>query len=99
MPAGPTRSPGPEPITYAGVAATLTEVLGTPVTFVDVPERAAIDAALQAGAPDWLAHGVAEVQQQVRDGIAAQTTDVVRVLTGRDSHAFADFARDVAAAF
>jgi hypothetical protein len=32
-------------------------------------------------------------------GIAAQTSDVVRVLLGREPYSFADFVRDTAAAF
>lgn len=87
---------GPEPITYADVAARLSEALGTTVEFVDLPDVAAIDAALQAGVPDWLAHGVVEVSRLLRSGLNSQTTDVVRVLLGRDPYGFADFARDVA---
>lgn len=90
---------GPEPITFAGVAGVLTEVLSREVAFVDVPDEAVVEAALEAGAPEWMAHGVAEVYQQVRDGVSAQTTDVVRVLTGREPHTFGDFARDIAPVF
>jgi uncharacterized protein YbjT (DUF2867 family) len=89
---------GPEAITYRDVAAQLSEVIGKPVEFVDMPDEAALEATLQAGAPDWLAHGVAEAHRQLRRGVAAQTTDVVRVLTGREPYSFADFAWDVAAA-
>jgi uncharacterized protein YbjT (DUF2867 family) len=90
---------GPESITYSQVATVLTRVLGRPVAFVDVPDEAAIDAMLQAGAPDWLARGIVEVHRQVRGGMAALTTDVVRVLTGRDPYDFDAFARDVAHVF
>jgi uncharacterized protein YbjT (DUF2867 family) len=90
---------GPEAITYHDVAAQLSRVLGRSVEFVDVPDEAAIEAVLRAGAPEWLAHGVVEVDRQVKRGIAAQTTDVVRVLLGREPYSFSDFARDTAAAF
>jgi len=90
---------GPEAITYHQVATQLSTVLGTPVAYVDVPEDAALAAMLRAGAPDWLAHGVAEVHRQVSRGLLAKTTDVARVLLGREPHGFAEFARDVAAAF
>jgi hypothetical protein len=72
-------------------------VLGKTVDFVDVPDEAAIGAAVRAGAPEWLAHGVVEVNRQLKRGIAAQTSDVVRVLLGREPYSFADFARDAAA--
>jgi uncharacterized protein YbjT (DUF2867 family) len=90
---------GPETITYRDVAAQLSQTIGKPVEFVDVPDEAALAAALQAGAPEWLAYGVAEVHRELRRGVAAQTTDVVRVLTGREPYSFADFARDTAATF
>jgi uncharacterized protein YbjT (DUF2867 family) len=90
---------GPEAITYHDVAEQLSQVLGRTVEFVNVPDEAAIDAALGAGAPEWLAYGVVEVNQQLKRGLAAQSTDAVRVLLGREPYSFADFASDVAAAF
>jgi uncharacterized protein YbjT (DUF2867 family) len=87
---------GPEAITFHDVAAQLSIALGTTVEFVDVPDEAAIHAALQAGAPEWLAHGVVEVDRLLRSGLNAETTDVLRVLLGREPFGFADFARDVA---
>lgn len=90
---------GPEAITYRDVAAQLTDVLGKRVKYVDVPDEAALDATLQAGLPDWLAHGIAEVHRQVKRGVAAKTSDVARVLLMREPHTFRDFARDVLAAF
>jgi uncharacterized protein YbjT (DUF2867 family) len=90
---------GPEAITYPDVAAALAQELGRPVEFVDVPEEAAVAAMLAAGAPDWLAHGVAEVFRSVRGGVAADTTDVVRVLLRREPYSFAAFARTARDAF
>lgn len=90
---------GPEAITYGDVAEQLSAVLGRNVEFVDVPDEAAIGAALQGGVPEWLAHGVVEVDQLLRRGFNEQPTDVVRVLLGREPHSFAEFAQDVAAAF
>jgi uncharacterized protein YbjT (DUF2867 family) len=90
---------GPEAITYHDVAEQMSQVLGRTVEFVNVPDEAAIAAALGAGAPEWLAYGVVEVDQQLKRGLAAQSTDAVRVLLGREPYSFADFASDVAAAF
>lgn len=89
---------GPEPITYHDVAERISEVLGRTVGYVAVPDQAATDAALRAGAPEWLARGVTEVNRQARRGMSGTATDVVRVLLGREPHDFASFARDVAAA-
>lgn len=90
---------GPEAITYNDVASQLSQVLGKTVEFVDVPGEAAIAAALRAGAPEWMAFGIGEVHRQLKRGIAAQTSDVVRVLLEREPYGFADFARDTAAVF
>jgi uncharacterized protein YbjT (DUF2867 family) len=90
---------GPEAITYHDVAAALTQELGRPVEFVDVPEDAAVAAMLAGGAPDWLAHGATEVYRAVRGGTAADTTDVVRVLLRREPYSFGDFARTARDAF
>jgi uncharacterized protein YbjT (DUF2867 family) len=90
---------GPDAVTYQDVARALSRVLGRTVEFVDVPDEAAIDAMLEAGAPEWLAHGIVEVDQQLKRGLAAQTTEVVRVLLGREPYDIAQFTRDVAAAF
>ena len=90
---------GPETLTFNDVAAQLSQVLGKTVGFVDVPDEDAIEAAVQAGAPEWLAHGVVEMARELKRGIAAQTSDVVRVLLSREPYRFADFVRGTADAF
>lgn len=90
---------GPEAITFHDVAGQLSQVLGKTVEFLDVPDEAAVAAALQAGAPAWLATGIGEVHRQLKRGIAAQTSDVARVLLEREPYSFADFARDTAEVF
>ena len=44
---------GPESLSYAEVAATLSRVLGRPVRYVDVPPEVARDSMLRAGMPPW----------------------------------------------
>lgn len=90
---------GPEAITYHDVADALSGALGRTIEYVDIPEDAAVGAMLRSGAPEWVAHGAAEVFRQVRNGIVAETTDVVPVLLGREARDFADFAQTVRAAF
>jgi len=90
---------GAEALTYAEVADALSTVAGRRVEFVDVPDEAAREGMRASGMPDWLADGVVEVYRQLRAGVNAQTTDVVRVLTGRDPRSVADFVRDHAALF
>lgn len=90
---------GPEPITYDQVAQVLTAVTGRPVQFVDLPEEAAREGLVQAGLPDWLVRHLLGVFRLVRRGAVEETTDTVRVLTGREPRSFAEFARDHASVF
>ena len=87
------RLTGPEPITYARIA----QLLG--VEYVDVPPEAARRQLEDAGMPDWLVDHLDGAFALIRSGAMAETTDVVRAVTGRDPRDFAAFARDHAALF
>jgi uncharacterized protein YbjT (DUF2867 family) len=87
------RLTGPEPITYARIA----EQLG--VEYVDVPPEAARSGLEAAGMPDWLVDHLDRAFALIRWGALAETTDVVRAVTGREPHDFAAFARDHATLF
>jgi uncharacterized protein YbjT (DUF2867 family) len=92
--AGRTYHPtGPRPITYAGIA----DVLGA--QYVDVPPEAARRQLEAAGMPDWLVDHLEGVFALIRSGAFAETTDVVRAVTGREPRDFAAFAADYADAF
>jgi uncharacterized protein YbjT (DUF2867 family) len=90
---------GPAAVTYHDVAAQLSAAIGRPVEYVDVPDQAARDAMVGAGLPAWTADRILVLWGLLRSGAAALTTDVVRVLTGRDARTVREFARDHAAAF
>ncbi|SDJ37028.1 Uncharacterized conserved protein YbjT, contains NAD(P)-binding and DUF2867 domains [Actinokineospora alba] len=90
---------GPEAVTYEQAAAAVSAAIGKPVDYVDVPDAMARDGMLQAGVPPWLADQLVILWQQLRQGAASETTDVVRVLTGREPRSVADFARDHVRAF
>ena len=64
-----------------------------------MPDEAAREELLRSGMPDWMAEGVVTMHRQLRAGVNAQATDVVRVLIGRDPRGLAEFLRDHAAAF
>jgi len=59
-----------------------------------VPDDAARAGMLESGAPAWLADTLVVLFGELRRGIAAQTTDTVHALTGREPRAFAEFAHD-----
>jgi uncharacterized protein YbjT (DUF2867 family) len=82
------RLTGPEPITYAQIA----EVLG--VRYVDVPPEAARRELEAAGMPGWLVDHLDGAFALIRAGALAETTDVVRALTGREPHDFAAFTHE-----
>jgi uncharacterized protein YbjT (DUF2867 family) len=87
---------GPESITYDEVAGQLSKVTGRKIEFVNVPDGAAREALVQAGTPDRMAEQLVILFGLLRQGAAAQTTDEVRALTGREPRSFAEFARDFA---
>jgi uncharacterized protein YbjT (DUF2867 family) len=90
---------GPELLSYAEVAATLSRVLGKPVTYVDVPPEAARDAMLKAGTPVWNADAFMAMSEAFAAGRFEYTTDVVERVTGQPPIRFEQFARENAAAF
>jgi uncharacterized protein YbjT (DUF2867 family) len=90
---------GPESLTYADIAAVLSEVLGKTVRYVDVPNEAAEESMRRSGMPEWNARAVAELFRYFASGAAARTTDTVAKLLGRPPISFAQFAREHAGAF
>lgn len=90
---------GPEPLTHAEMAASLSDALGRRVTFVDVAPEDMRGALLGAGLPPWQADGLVEDYAHYRRGEAAAVASGVQDATGQPPRAFRDFARDYAAAF
>jgi uncharacterized protein YbjT (DUF2867 family) len=90
---------GPRAITYEQVAEDLSRATGRSVEFVDIPDEAARQGMLEQGMPEFLVDFLVGMFQALRDGMAAETTDTVRELTGREPRDFADFAREHAALF
>ncbi len=83
---------GPEAVTYHEAAAQLSAALDRHVGYVNVTDEAARDAMVGSGMPEWLADQLVILWAQLRGGAAASTSDVVRVLTGREPRTVADFA-------
>ena len=90
---------GPEAITYAQVAADVSAAVGREVEFVDVPDEGARQALVDAGLPDFVAEQLVKIFGLLRQGMAAEVTDAVEMLTGRPPRSFASFARDHADLF
>src|SRR5262249_34327977 len=90
---GPRALPCPPP------PERLWDVLGRPVGFVDLPEAVVLERMVAAGAPEWLQAGVIGQYTEGRNGVTANVTDTVEVLTGRPPRSFAAYVRDHAAEF
>jgi uncharacterized protein YbjT (DUF2867 family) len=90
---------GPELLSYAGVAAVLSTVLGRPITYRQVSREEDQEAMLRAGLPEPVAEMNAQVFSMIADGDAAWLTEDVPKLLGRPARSFEQFATDYAAAF
>jgi uncharacterized protein YbjT (DUF2867 family) len=90
---------GPRAITYEEVAAHLSEAIGRPIEFVDLPDDVAHQAMLEAGTPPAVADFLVRLFRALRQGLDEKTSDTVRRLTGAEPRGFAEFAREYAAAF
>ena len=90
---------GPEALTHAEMAASLSDAVGRPIAFVDVPPEAMRSALLGAGLPPWQADGLIEDYAHYRRGEASAVAPGVRDATGGPPRAFSAFARDYASAF
>jgi uncharacterized protein YbjT (DUF2867 family) len=90
---------GPSPITFANVAAALTDATGHPVQSVDLTEEQARPRFEGAGLPDWLAVHLAGVFGVIRAGGFEHATDQVWAITGHPARDIAGFAHEFAAAF
>jgi uncharacterized protein YbjT (DUF2867 family) len=92
---------GPEALTYADMAAALTEVLGRTIEYVDLPGDDYVAALVPAGVPPWFAQEIVDIYGRgfYGEGKGAYTTDDVAKLLGRPPRRYEDFARDYADAF
>lgn len=89
---------GPEALSYADAATTLSRVLGKPVGYVPVSDDAARAGMLAAGMPDFYVDYLLDLNRHYRSGGGAQVTPTVKTVTGRDAITFEQFARDHAEA-
>ena len=78
---------GPEPLSYADVAARLTDAMGRRITYVAAPDDAVRQALVGAGLNEWFANALIGLYREYRrsgaDGYAAQVTGTVQRLTVR----------------
>lgn len=90
---------GPEALTYAEVAAQLSELLGREIRYIDAPPEQAHQAMLEAGMPAWSAGALDELMAAYREGKGAKVTDEVEKATGRPARPLKEFLAHHRAAF
>jgi uncharacterized protein YbjT (DUF2867 family) len=90
---------GPEALTHAEMAAQLSDALGKPVAFVDVPEQGFREGLRKIGMPDWQADGLVEDFAHYRRGEAEEISSAIDQVTGRQPRSFREFASDYKEAF
>jgi uncharacterized protein YbjT (DUF2867 family) len=89
---------GPESLSAAQYAATLSSVLGKPVKFVEVPPEAARDSMLKM-MPAVYVDALMELMAAMKAGKIDRITDDVQKVTGRRAGTFEAWARHNIAAF
>lgn len=90
---------GPTLISYAGVAAVLSEILGRPVAYHPVSFEEDRAVMIRAGVPEPIAQMNAQAFSLIAEGDAAWLSQDIPSLLGRPARSFAQFAADYAAAF
>lgn len=84
---------GPESLTAAQYAETLSSVLGKPVKFVDVPPEAAKQSMLASGIPAEYVEAIMDLMAAMKAGHADIVTDTFERVMGRKPTRFEDWVR------
>jgi uncharacterized protein YbjT (DUF2867 family) len=84
---------GPESLTAAQYAETLSSVLGKPVKFVDVPPEAAKDSMLASGIPAEYVEAILNLMAAMKAGHTDIVTDTFERVMGRKPTRFEDWVR------
>ena len=90
---------GPEALSYYDVAAKLSEATGKSVTYVAITPAQFREGALASGLPEWLVGALERLNEIFASGHAAEVTDDVRRVAGKEPITFDRFAHDHAQAF
>ncbi len=88
---------GPRLLSFAELAAELTNIIGRPVQFQQIPKEAFAQAVAESGAPDDVAWLLNYLFDTVLDGRNAHLADGVQRALGREPAEFTAFATRIAA--
>lgn len=90
---------GPQSISFHEVAAALSDALGKPVQYVDVPLAAGKQAMMGMGMPEWIVDGFVELMADFAENWADRVSPDVAIVTGQPGRSIAQFAQDHAHVF
>jgi NAD(P)H dehydrogenase (quinone) len=90
---------GPEPLSYADVAARVSAVFAREVGYADLPEDRAREQLLAGGLTPWETEGTLEVLDWIRHGGAGSVTTDVRDVTGQDARPVENWLSEFRGAF
>lgn len=90
---------GPAGLTYAQMAATLSDATGREIRYVNVGDADVKSALTSSGAPESYADAFLDLLRYYRTGASSTPTEDVQRVTGRKAGTFAGYARDYAEAF
>ncbi len=90
---------GPEALTHQQMALYLSEALGKPIRFTDVPPDAMLQGLLAAHLPQWMAEGLIEDYAHYARGEASVIANDIANVTGKSPFDFKTFANDYKNAF
>jgi len=85
---------GPEALNFHQVAEILSDVLGKPVQYIDVPPEAAKQSMQDMGMPEWLAGALVEILSLFGEGHHNEITSTVEDITGHAPRSFNSFVED-----
>jgi len=82
---------GPAAFSYAELAAAVSQLVGRPISYVDVPPAAARDAMLAAQLPAWLVDDLLVLSRLYAADLASTPTTTVADVLGRPATSLASF--------
>lgn len=85
---------GGESLSYADCVATISKVIGKQISFVDVPEQAAIDGMKQYNMPDFIIEVMSSLNLLIKEGKAEKITDIVSSIIGKSPINFNEFVNE-----
>jgi len=90
---------GPEAVSNAEVAARISRITGSQVSYVDIPEDAQRKAMLDMKMPEWQVNAILELQEYYRSGNCAAVDSTVQGLLGKPARTLDAFLSENKAAF